>query len=357
VGTSTIYNLTMTRDVEGNVLDNQYTKVSGRAGDWFQLDGFDRLKEAKMGVTGFTDWSTVTYDTRTAYGLDSAQNRTQVDNQAWGQSTQATAYTLESGSNRYSSVGNSGYAYDGNGNLVSDGWYVYVYDYLDRLSEVYLITYPAGATGGSLSGNAVYDAPIQAARRGRRSELTQASAATLVAQARARWSQRSSRAANPLANGLGGSAVNENLASSAVPGEAVLVLVAYYGYDPVNRRILKALPTQATWYGYDGWQMTDEYDASFAKVRVHMDGPGIDEHLGFANYNAGNQSWTQYTLVQSNLGHVVAALDSSGQVAEKYEYAPDGARHICNCPASSIRNEPAPVEPDRGFRGPGRVIN
>ena len=125
---TTIYNLTMNRDVEGNVLDNQYTKVNGRAGDWFQLDGFDRLKEAKMGVTGFADWSTVTYDTRTAYGLDSAQNRTQVDNQAWGQSTQTTTYTLERGANRYRSVGNSGYAYDVNVNLGSDGWFVYVYD-------------------------------------------------------------------------------------------------------------------------------------------------------------------------------------------------------------------------------------
>ncbi|GEM_PF-5716170 len=34
----------------------------------------------------------------------------------------------------------------GNGNLVEDGWFVYVYDHLDRLTEVYVYTYPAGAT-------------------------------------------------------------------------------------------------------------------------------------------------------------------------------------------------------------------
>ena|GEM_PF-3678609 len=55
-------------------------------------------------------------------------------------------------------------------------------------------------------------------------------------------------------------------------------------------------------YSNDGWQQKDHYkndgNDGFDLVRVQIDGPGIDEHLGFAR-NEGSSSqppWKRYAL-------------------------------------------------------------
>ncbi len=106
-GSTSLFNLQVTRDAEGNVTKLKYPKVNGKAGDSFKLDGCDRLEEAKMGVsTSLIDgtYQNADYDKKIAFAFDAAHNRS------------------------------------------SDGWFVYKYDSLDRLCEVYIETYPGGWT-------------------------------------------------------------------------------------------------------------------------------------------------------------------------------------------------------------------
>ncbi len=146
----TVLDMGIDRDVEGNVLALHYGKVSGKSGDRFQLDGFDRLKDAFLGVNDFTsNYPPAVRDKRITYALDAAHNREYV-----AEDGGAINYERNPGTNEYKSVGGVDYTYDGNGNLACDGWFVYRYDLHDRLSKVYVITYPAGASGGSLAEKA-----------------------------------------------------------------------------------------------------------------------------------------------------------------------------------------------------------
>jgi RHS repeat-associated protein len=135
------YALTVTRDAFGNALDVRYAKNDGSAGDWFELEGSDRLKGAKYGVSAADfasgSFSLASFSTRQAFHLDAANNRTATEQQVAGQPTLLIPYALEAGTNQYASVGGATMLHDGNGNLVFDGSRIYLYDFMDRLSEVH----------------------------------------------------------------------------------------------------------------------------------------------------------------------------------------------------------------------------
>ena len=171
-----IFDIDLERDVEGNVTQLRYNKTGGAAGDWIDLDGWERLREAKLGVASFSGgYAQATFDTKLEYVLDSVHNRSSVlETDGPSGTTTTTTYTSTPGTNRYASVGGSPYTYDWNGNLISDGYFVYVYDYLDRLSEAYVITYPAGApaAGGRSASTQPVTLEQQRARQGVTTDLT-----------------------------------------------------------------------------------------------------------------------------------------------------------------------------------------
>ncbi len=312
----------------GNILKIEYPRTKG-AGDMFKLDGFERLVEAKLGVPEADmgkPYDQAGYnDRKIAYALDQAHNRDKVD--IWDSSGHSVIdYILNQDSNRYDQVGQTALTYDGNGNLTFDGQYVYVYDYLDRLCEVWEYV---------VSPQAKSAAPPN---------LTQKDIAYLLAAARSKykgWDILHKGAPEPK--------------SLSAPAE--LVPVAYYGYDPYGRRVLKSIDTGSWWYAWDGWRRTDEYhssdNANFEPHRTFFDGRGIDEHLGYAVYTPGTPgnpgTWTRYTFLQGSLGHIRAVVNDAGQVVERYDYDPYGRRRVY-APDWTPRNKTI-IENDYGYTG------
>lgn len=236
-----VYDLQMERDNEGHVTQHRFAKASGTAGDWFSLDGWDRLQEVKMGVTSFSgSYAAATvYDKKITYALDEAHNRSQVDETVSGVVT-STTYTLTASTNQYSEVAmpngdTQNWLYDGNGNLLSDGYYLYVYDHLDRMSEAYLLTYPGGGTDQTVAGPVVRSFSLSQQRRrdGKETVVTKTIWQEKVAQARQRIAAARTSALTPSNDPRVPMGANAGTASGSLD-EAVPVLVVYYGYDRVR---------------------------------------------------------------------------------------------------------------------------
>ena len=320
----------LTRDKLGNILKIEYPRATG-AGDMFKLDGFERLVEAKLGVPQADmdkPYDQAGYqDRKIAYALDQAHNRDKVDIWEYGGPHSLIDYLQDPDSNRYTQAGQTALSYDSNGNLTFDGQYVYVYDYLDRLCEVWEF---AGTP----------EAKATAATKG----LTAKDIAYLLAAARSKYK--------------GWDILHKGTPKAKTPSApAELVPVAYYGYDPYSRRVLKSFSTGSWWYTWDGWRRVDEYyssdNATFQPHRAFFDGRGIDEHLGYAVYTPGTPgnpgTWTRYTYLQGSLGNIRAVVDDAGQVVERYDYDPYGRRRVY-APDWTPRNDTT-IENDYGYSG------
>jgi RHS repeat-associated protein len=326
---------TITRDWLGNVLSVQYKRNSGGGGDRFKLDGFDRLVEAKLGVPDneFSgSYSSATYgDRKIEWVLDPAHNRNSVTVTPAGWSPTSTNYSVSSVSNRYLAVGGQNFTYDGNGNLVFDGTYLYKYDYLDRLCEVY--RYESGTSAASRSSSTS-------------SSLSLSEARNLLVAAAERY--KDVDPAKP-------AALSTKSVSSTTSTSEQAVLLAYYGYDPYGRRALEYIHEDVIsyWTAWDGWRRTDEYkdDGSvFTRFRVFFDAHEVDEHLGYAVTTDNGTSWTRYTLLQGHQGHVRAVMDGNGNVVEKYDYDPYGQRRIYDASGTQLSTGTA-VHNDYGYTG------
>ncbi len=136
-----------------------------------------------------------------------------------------------------------------------------------------------------------------------------------------------------------------NLKSTSSTSTITWLSVGLYGYDTFNRRVCRdALiedPDNSGDYlgverllTYDGWQCQEEYTKvgpdSYQIFKVHLDGIGIDEHLGFAiATHVNNQvNWTKFTLVQDAQGNVMELLDKDGNRIERYRYDVYGNRTV-----------------------------
>jgi hypothetical protein len=135
-------------------------KMDRSAGDHFAYDEFHRLSKAWMGVdsttmagsdpTGSdpTGWALSGMHEYLTYGLDGVNNRTTAERYT-SSTPLVETYTLQGSghpqgpSNRYASVAGFGlssaasYTYDDRGNLKYDDRFLYRYDYLNRLQEVW----------------------------------------------------------------------------------------------------------------------------------------------------------------------------------------------------------------------------
>ncbi len=87
-----------------------------------------------------------------------------------------------------------------------------------------------------------------------------------------------------------------------------------FKYDGFGRRTVKTSTGKTTAYLYDGDQILAEYDESGNLLRKFIYGTGIDEPIVMES--AGKQ----YFYHADGLGSFTEITDSSGAVAEKYEY-------------------------------------
>ena len=333
---TTIFDLDQEQNLEGFVTKKKYSTVSGKAGDRFLLDGFDRLKEAKIGVTAahidtadFTTIPQTAVDKHVTYALDLAQNRSGASGKTVTTSsgTDTDEYTVEPGSNRYQSVDGVFYGYDGNGNLNWDGSKLYIYDYLDRLCEIWVWTPGTGTSTGQMQTTA-----------GPRYRMTepQIRASTMFAVGRnaARDGKRKDgiKDLNRGVSDFYKKRKRSTSSSSQSSGGPEFLLLSLYGYDTGNRRVLRAVAGDAEgsrWSTWDGWQQTEEYQddgsPNWPVAKVWFRGRGLTDTLGFATYDG--QNWTRHALIQGTLGKVVAAWTPAGSEKERYEYDPFGLRY------------------------------
>jgi RHS repeat-associated protein len=87
-----------------------------------------------------------------------------------------------------------------------------------------------------------------------------------------------------------------------------------YAYDPLGRRIEKNVNGTITRYLYDGEDIILEYDQAGTVTARYIHGPGIDEPLAMEK-----NSQTYYYHVD-DLGSIIALTDSTGAVAQSYQY-------------------------------------
>jgi len=92
-----------------------------------------------------------------------------------------------------------------------------------------------------------------------------------------------------------------------------------YVYDPGGRRIEKKYDGQAVMkYLYDGDQIIAEYDATGALVHKYIYGPGVDQPICMIDAADANATYHYHF---DGLGSVIALTNSSGAVANLYEYS------------------------------------
>lgn len=335
-GATTVFGLTQEQNLEGFVEKKTYTNYLGNAGDRFLLDGYDRLQEAKLGVASGqlgNSWAAITtFDKHIKYALDSAQNRSGANGKdvITSGGTTSTEYTVDSSSNRYSTIGGVTIHYDGNGNLKFDGSKLFVYDYLDRLCEIWIWTPGTGESSQqtlTTKGTRLNMTPTQLSSSG--SILRKQNASDRAKEkdgiAAVNKSLKGEYAKLRKSSGSGA----RQSSTSSIPE---FTLLSIYGYDTGNRRILRHVefdPEGTRWSTWDGWQQVEEYEdvgqPSFVAKKMFFRGPQLTETLGYATSTNGT-TWTRYNLVQGTLGKIVKAFSPSGTVQEQYEYDPFGKR-------------------------------
>ena len=330
------YQISVARDKIGNVLRREHPAVVNGVGDVYLYDGHDRVKTALLDVGSLV--APHAEQRSIGYSLDRAHNRAGVNDSAL--QVPAT-YSLESQSNRYADVGDMPYTYDGNGNLICDGYYVYVYDYLDRLSEAYLITYPEGAFAQSVSRQAWPSKTQQSERRGLPTKLKPDRVAELVRAVRLRVELARNKSNDMRLSRQ----VSEQ--SSVEVGEPVLSFVAAYAYDVYNRRVFKNTAAGATFFAWDGAGVKELYDGWWSAKATCLHGAN-GQLLAFAEVDNGG-TWKRYATLSDDMRSVVRIVDEGGNVVERSDYAPYGSRVVRNASGQVVSDSAYRVK--AGFSG------
>jgi RHS repeat-associated protein len=337
IGSSTPFDkFSYTWDGAGDLIRKKREIGTTTAGQLFQYDGYHRLTGAKHGVpiaqADGTYTAATSYAKEVLYTLDPGQNRDQVVVNAGGTST-VSDYTTESDSPRYSTAEGFTPLYDGEGNMVFDGLHLYMYDFRNRLSEVYGV-YPTSSSSSSSAlsgteesrstGTSERRLTPQRARRVRvgdlalgRQELFNRARGNLVDYAkRERSSTTALRSSAITASGDGGGGAEEE------PPTFEVVLEGVYGYDPFNRRVLRLDAEGDIRYAYDGWREVEELAINGSGVvsdrKDTVWGHGLGEILAYYKKTSG--SWTGYFPFQDEQGSVIQLLDGSGSTVEEVHY-------------------------------------
>jgi RHS repeat-associated protein len=100
-------------------------------------------------------------------------------------------------------------------------------------------------------------------------------------------------------------------------------VTASFEYDPLGRRVNKAINSNVTEFLYDGVNPVQETDGVNVLANI-LTGLGVDEFLTRTDVAAG----TTDTLLTDALGSAVALVDSAGSVETEYTYEPFGATTV-----------------------------
>ena len=379
-----------TYNLASNLVKEEYAKVGGKVGDRFTYDAYHRLKAAYMGVdsttmtassdpTGYTS----AMDQSIAYNLDEAQNRTSVVEQVDSSGSVTHNYDLETpasgfSSNRYETAHGSSHLYDERGNLAFDGRFFYVYDFLNRLQEVWLVSVEESMQQSSMQGESMQSESLQGDSV--EAEATP-SPQQLMLEASARATATGSGDTILVLDGLDGlrearkqvqDEVNNLMRRlpfehrdpafrarlrATIPGGAIQVpapaasstsgggmpslfvtvelqeLGAAFAYDAYNRRVAQVYTDVAvTASTYDGWREVGEYvlmpytglpyGVRFEPWKQFVHGESLDEMLAYRLNNGG--TWEDYHVLHGGQDTAAKLVDQNGNVVETYEYDPYG---------------------------------
>lgn len=342
-------------DAASNLIKEKYAKVDGSVGDRFAYDAYHRLTAAWMGVDTTTmnatsdpsGWSSGSMHEYLTYGLDEANNRTTSTSQVTSTGL-TTDYTLQDSgnaqgpSNRYDTVSLPNatpvtYEYDNRGNLRYDGRFLYRYDFLNRLQEVWSVTLTEHATGSSEKFAIVDPTSLDDATQEVKNQTPtwmsrlprEHKDPVFRARLKARLHGGVIRLAPPQTFGGGGC-----LSMASLIDDADLDLVAVYVYDAFNRRIMSIVVGGDTeFHTYDGWRQVVQYtldstNSSYkaAPTKEFAWGARLDELLSYRRRvgSAGNYSWENYYVLQGGQDTAARLVDDAGNVVERYEYDPYG---------------------------------
>ena len=323
-------------DAAGNLTKESYGKVGGRRGDRFTYDAYHRLQSAYMGLTQ-SQMDAATDPTafvpsemvkQESFTLDAAQNRVAVATRT-GAATFYDAYEVEDGasggpSNRYTQAAGALQTHDLRGNLTYDGRFYYRYDYCNRLQEVWQVA-PVDATAVGVDETFVPVQDVEALEDSRKEAYEDVNNLLHRVPREHMDPVFRGRLRKTIVGGV--VRVNGSPSGGGMPRfvePANLVLVALYGYDAWNRRVMRAVVGQGTWLSaYDGWREVAEHEldmVSFAApaTKQFVHGSRLDEVVSYRRKVGG--AWEDYYLQHGGQDTATKLLDQSGAVVEQYEY-------------------------------------
>lgn len=322
-------------DPAGNLLNEIYTKKQGDVGDRFDYDGFDRVIGAKLGAASMSgSYASASAAKEIAYTLDAGNSRSGVTETLSGLPPSSTSYATFADNYRYESLVGAGSAtpyYDNEGNLVYDGRFYYVYDFKNRLSEVWL----ASAGTSSMSTQQRVSAAQQ-----KNATSIRASKGSLLNTRKAVLDRFNGGLDIPIKNhkALQSQGLLEAQGTTQSSTTYTLSLIAVYGYDPMNRRIIRIVPGFVDHrYAYDRWREVEELTPNpgyspprpFA-LKDFVWGSRIDELICYRRQESIG-TWVSYFPTQGKMDNVVALHrenDSTGVPVEVVEYDPYGKASV-----------------------------
>lgn len=97
-----------------------------------------------------------------------------------------------------------------------------------------------------------------------------------------------------------------------------------FGYDGFGRRVRKSTGTTTIRYLHDGDNLLSELDSAGVRIAEYTYYPGIDRPHSVQHWAGGIA--TTYYFATDFPGSVVALLDGTGAIVNRYSYAPFGTR-------------------------------
>lgn len=338
-------------DEASNLTKEKYTKVNGRFGDRFAYDAYHRLSQAWQGVDSTTmsasgnptSYSSSAIHEHLTYNLDDVNNRTTTTSQT-GSSPLTTTYARQDSghaqgeSNRYHTILLPGASaatvleYDNRGNMTYDGRFVYRYDYLNRLQEVWRVE--PNDTGDDTDRFAIIEeGALEEAQQEVKLEVPDLYSRLAREHTDPTFRNRLKATISggvlritPTPQGGGGR-------PGWLPVDGTLVLAAVYVYDGFNRRTLSILvdpsvgETQVhTW---DGWRQATQHRVEWSgtawvakPTKQFVWGSRLDELVAYRRLNGS--TWENYFLLHGGQDTAAKLVNASGTVVEQYEYDPYG---------------------------------
>jgi len=104
-----------------------------------------------------------------------------------------------------------------------------------------------------------------------------------------------------------------------------------FKYDGLGRRVQKSVNGVITRFFYDGEDIIAELDSEGNIEAMYLHGPGIDEPLAMArdiNHNGEFEDSELFIFARNHLGSVMALVDSTGKIAQRYVYSAYGKTKV-----------------------------